>query len=51
MLNSIEAAKSAGYTGFGRKKSTQAFPLFRGDNDDETWWMLGTTPVKIPPRQ
>jgi len=44
---SINEAKRDGYVGFGRKKSTHAGPLYKG-NDDETWWMIGSTPVKIP---
>ena len=45
---SIEEAKADGYTGFGRKKSTHAGPLFKG-YDDQTWWMIGAPPIKIPP--
>jgi outer membrane protein assembly factor BamB len=46
--NSVAEAKKDGYTGFGRKKSIHAGPLYKGDNEN-TWWMVGTTPVKIPP--
>lgn len=46
---SVADAKNDGYTGFGRKKSTHAGPLYKGDNEN-TWWMVGTTPVKIPPK-
>jgi len=46
--DSVQAAKKDGYAGFGAKLSTQAFTLWQGD-DEETFWMLGADPVKIPP--
>ena len=44
---SVKAAQADGYSGFGRKKSTLASPLYKGD-DENTWWMVGATPIKIP---
>lgn len=46
-FDSVSEAKQNGYQGFGRKTSTHAFFLYKGE-DDETYWMVGATPVKIP---
>lgn len=46
-FTSGEAAQQIGFSGFGAKNSTHAFSLWKGD-DEDTYWMLGTMPVKIP---
>ncbi len=46
-FRSISEATRAGYSGFGAKNSTLAFRLYQGQ-DENTWWMVGSTPVKIP---